>query len=125
MSPSSRGPYDPNRTRELGDIGKLVARTRDSELSEAAYEELVTACVTLCQSEALDSTGQLRPGIDLAGNGRFVRNVIEAAEEEREYRLSEVHGMNLSDLDEAQLMRIELADMQAALRQVLGMTASS
>lgn len=116
---SSYGPH------ELGDIGKLVARTRDSELSEAAYEELVAACTTLCQSEALDSTGQLRPGIDLAGNGRFVRNVIEAAEEEREYRLSEIHGMNLSDLDEAQLMRIESVDMRAALKQVLGMTASS
>lgn len=116
------GSYGPH---ELGDIGKLVARTRDSELSEAAHEELVSSCVTLCQSEALDSTGQLRPGIDLAGNGRFVRNVIEAAEEEREYRLSEIHGTNLSELDETQLMRIELPDMQAALKQVLGMTASS
>ncbi|MFV8172636.1 type VII secretion AAA-ATPase EccA [Mycolicibacterium peregrinum] len=116
---SSYGP------QELGDIGKLVARTRDSELSDAAYEELVTACVGLCQSEALDQSGQLRPGIDLAGNGRFVRNVIEAAEEEREYRLSELHGTNLSELDEAQLMRIEAMDMRAALKQVLGMTASS
>ncbi|MGV0815357.1 type VII secretion AAA-ATPase EccA [Mycolicibacterium boenickei] len=116
------GSYGPH---ELADIGKLVARNRDSELSEAAYDELVTTCVTLCQSEALDSTGQVRPGIDLAGNGRFVRNVIEAAEEEREYRLSEIHGANLSELDEAQLMRIEVADMQAALKQVLGMTASS
>ncbi|WP_066902314.1 type VII secretion AAA-ATPase EccA [Mycolicibacterium houstonense] len=116
------GSYAPH---ELGDIGRLVARTRDSELSDAAYEELVNSCVTLCQSEAIDSTGQLRPGIDLAGNGRFVRNVIEAAEEEREYRLSEIHGANLSELDEAQLMRIELPDMQAALKQVLGMTAPS
>ncbi|MEW2479972.1 type VII secretion AAA-ATPase EccA [Mycobacterium sp. NPDC049093] len=116
---SSYGPH------ELGDIGKLVARTRDSELSDAAYEELVTACIGLCQSEALDQSGQLRPSIDLAGNGRFVRNVIEAAEEEREYRLSELHGMNLSELDEAQLMRIEPVDMRAALKQVLGMTASS
>jgi type VII secretion ATPase EccA len=110
---------------ELADIGRLVARTRDSELSEAAYEELVAASTTLCQGEALDSTGQLRRSIDLAGNGRFVRNVIEAAEEEREYRLSESHGMNLQDLDEAQLMRIELPDMQAALKQVLGMLSTN
>jgi type VII secretion ATPase EccA len=106
---------------ELGDIGRLIARSRDSELSEAAYEELVAACTTLCQGEALDSTGQVRRSVDLAGNGRFVRNVIEAAEEEREYRLSESHGLNLQDLDEAQLMRIELPDMQGALKQVLGM----
>jgi type VII secretion ATPase EccA len=106
---------------ELGDIGRLIARARDSELSDAAYEELVAACTSLCQGEALDSTGQMRRSIDLAGNGRFVRNVIESAEEEREYRLSESHGSNLQDLDEAQLMRIELPDMQAALKQVLGM----
>jgi type VII secretion ATPase EccA len=106
---------------ELGDIGRLIARSRDSELSDAAYEELVSACTTLCEGEALDSTGQMRRSVDLAGNGRFVRNVIESAEEEREYRLSESHGANLQDLDEAQLMRIELPDMQAALTQVLGM----
>jgi type VII secretion ATPase EccA len=106
---------------ELGDIGRLIAKTRDSDLSEAAYEELVSACTALCESKALDSSGQQRNGIDLAGNGRFVRNVIEAAEEEREYRLSESYGANLQDLEESQLMRIELPDMQAALKQVLGM----
>jgi type VII secretion ATPase EccA len=110
---------------ELADIGRLIARTRDSELSDAAYEELVAAATSLCQGESLDSTGQMRRAIDLAGNGRFVRNVIEAAEEEREYRLSESHGMNLQELDEAQLMRIELPDMQAALKQVLGMLSTN
>ncbi len=111
--------------QELADIGRLIARSRDSELSEAAYEELVATCTTLCQGEALDTGGHLRRSVDLAGNGRFVRNVIEAAEEEREYRLSESHGLNLQDLDEAQLMRIELPDMQAALKQVLGMLSSN
>jgi type VII secretion ATPase EccA len=110
---------------ELGDIGRLIARSRDSELSEAAYEELVAACTTLCQGEALDTSGHVRRSVDLAGNGRFVRNVIEAAEEEREYRLSESHAANLQDLDEAQLMRIELPDMQGALKQVLGMLSTN
>ncbi|SEH82215.1 type VII secretion AAA-ATPase EccA [Mycolicibacterium rutilum] len=106
---------------ELGDIGRLIARSRDSELSDAAYEELVATCLGLCEGEALDPSGQLRRRVDLLGNGRFVRNVIEAAEEEREYRLSEQHGTSLQDLDESSLMRIEVSDMQAALRQVLGM----
>jgi type VII secretion ATPase EccA len=110
---------------ELGDIGRLIARSRDSELSDAAYEELVSACTGLCQGEALDSSGEMRRRIDLVGNGRFVRNVIEAAEEEREYRLSESHASNLQDLDEASLMRIEVPDMQAALKQVLGMLTSN
>jgi type VII secretion ATPase EccA len=118
---SKRVRFSSYNAEELGDIGRLIARMRDSELSEAAYEELVGACTTLCQNEAVDTTGQVRRGVDLAGNGRFVRNVIEAAEEEREYRLSESHGTNLQELDEAQLMRIELVDMQNALKQVLGM----
>jgi hypothetical protein len=33
--------------------------------------------------------------------------------------------LNLQDLDEAQLMRIELPDMQAELKQVLGMLSTS
>ena len=118
---SKRIRFESYSAPELGDIGRLIARTRDSELSDAAYEELVSTCVGLCEGTALDASGYQRRGIDLAGNGRFVRNVIEAAEEEREYRLSESHGTNLLDLDEAELMRIELPDMQAALHQVLGM----
>jgi type VII secretion ATPase EccA len=105
---------------ELGDIGRLIARSRDSELTEAAYDELVAACTTLYEGEALDPAGKLRRNIDLAGNGRFVRNVIEAAEEEREYRLSESCGADLEGLDEEQLMRIDLSDMKSALGGVVG-----
>jgi hypothetical protein len=48
--------------------------------------------------------------------------VIEAAEEEREYRLSERQDVSVEDLDEAELMSIELADMRAALENVLNMS---
>lgn len=105
---------------ELGDIGRLIARTRDSELTEAAYDELVSACTALYEGKSADPAGKARRNIDLAGNGRFVRNVIEAAEEEREYRLSEGYGANLEGLDEQQLMRIDLSDMKAALHSVGG-----
>jgi type VII secretion ATPase EccA len=105
---------------ELGDIGCLIARTRDAELTEAAYNELVSACTKLCEGESLDPTGKLRRNIDLAGNGRFVRNVIEAAEEEREYRLSQSYGADLEGLDEQQLMRVDVDDMKAALDSLMG-----
>lgn len=105
---------------ELGDIGQMIARTRDSELTEAAYDELVSVCTALYEAESIDSAGKVRRNIDLAGNGRFVRNVIEAAEEEREYRLSESYGADLDGLDEQQLMRIDLADMKAAVGSVVG-----
>ena len=105
---------------ELGDIGRLIARARDSELTEAAYDELVSVCSALYEGNSVDPAGKVRRNIDLAGNGRFVRNVIEAAEEEREYRLSESYGADLEGLDEQQLMRIDLPDMKAALAGVVG-----
>jgi type VII secretion ATPase EccA len=105
---------------ELGDIGRLIARARDSELAEEAHDALISACTALYQGGSIDSAGKLRRNIDLAGNGRFVRNVIETAEEEREYRLSESYGAGLEGLDEQQLMRIDLPDMKAALSSVVG-----
>jgi type VII secretion ATPase EccA len=105
---------------ELGDIGRLIARIRDSELTEEAYDELVCSCTNLYDAQSVDPAGKLRRNIDLAGNGRFVRNVIEAAEEEREYRLSESYGAGLEGLDEQHLMRIDLVDVKAALNSVMG-----
>jgi Cdc6-like AAA superfamily ATPase len=104
---------------ELGDIARLTARSRDSDLSSAAYDELVAVCQRLCAEESVDHDGNIRTSIDLAGNGRFVRNVIEAAEEERAYRLTETHSAALQNLDEDALMRIESSDMEAALDNLL------
>lgn len=113
--------FDSYSPTELGDIGRLTAQRRDSELSESACDELVKACETLYETTSADDSGQTRRGIDLAGNGRFVRNVIEAAEEEREHRLAEEHEAALEDLDEAELMRIDAVDMRAALKNALAM----
>src|SRR5262249_14977801 len=100
---------------ELGDIAQLIARSRDSELTSAAHDELVAVCERLCGEEATDQHGNVRKCIDLAGNGRFVRNVVEAAEEELAYRLTEGQEAGLQNIDEEVLMRIELGDMKAAL----------
>lgn len=104
---------------ELGDIGRLTAKLRDSELAPEAYDELIATCVRLCNEQSADSEGNVRRNVDLAGNGRFIRNVIESAEEEREYRLSQSHGDDLADVDENDLMRIELGDMKSALSNIL------
>ncbi|WP_327101742.1 type VII secretion AAA-ATPase EccA [Nocardia vinacea] len=104
---------------ELGQIGSLIARSRDSELSEEAMELLIEACGRLYNTERVDQNRQPRRGIDLAGNGRFVRNIIESAEEEREFRLANDETLDLSAVDETVLMRIETPDMQAALTGVL------
>jgi type VII secretion ATPase EccA len=104
---------------ELGDIARLTARSRDSELSSEAYDELVSLCARLCGETSEDKDGNIRSSIDLAGNGRFVRNVIEAAEEERAFRLTESYGAELSSIDEHALTSIELGDMKAALDGIL------
>ena len=104
---------------ELGDIARLTARSRDSELSSEAYDELVAVCSRLCADESPDQEGNMRKSIDLAGNGRFVRNVIEASEEERAFRLTESHGASLHSLDEDDLRLIELSDVKAALGSIL------
>ncbi|QLY31869.1 type VII secretion AAA-ATPase EccA [Nocardia huaxiensis] len=104
---------------ELGQIGNLIAGSRDSELTPEAVALLEAACDKLYNSERTDQSGQPRRGIDLAGNGRFIRNVIEAAEEEREFRLANDISLDLASADAAVLMRIEAPDMEAALATVL------
>ncbi|MGW5386487.1 type VII secretion AAA-ATPase EccA [Nocardia sp. NPDC003963] len=104
---------------ELGRIGEVIAMKRDSDLSEEALKVLIGACDRLYAMESTDQSGQPRRGVDLAGNGRFIRNVIEAAEEEREFRLANDENLDLTDIDEAVLRRIEEPDMRLALATIL------
>ncbi|MCK0517248.1 type VII secretion AAA-ATPase EccA [Williamsia sp. DF01-3] len=116
---SKRIRFDSYSPTELTQIADLLARKRDSLLSAEALRELEMACAPLCHQVELDEFGRERRMIDLAGNGRFVRNVVESAEEEREHRLT-TGTIELADLDDDALMRIEASDMQAALAGVLG-----
>ncbi|WP_216894439.1 type VII secretion AAA-ATPase EccA [Nocardia alni] len=104
---------------ELGQIGLVISKARDSELSEGAQRRLVEACDRLYNMESTDQSGHPRRGVDVAGNGRFIRNLIESAEEEREFRLANDENLDLADIDESMLMRIEESDMEAALHTIL------
>ncbi|WP_054815816.1 type VII secretion AAA-ATPase EccA [Nocardia arizonensis] len=104
---------------ELGQIGEIIASSRDSTLSESALAALIESCRFLYELESTDQSGQPRRGVDLAGNGRFIRNVIEAAEEEREFRLANDTELDLSEVDDEVLMRIEEADMRTALNSII------
>jgi type VII secretion ATPase EccA len=114
--------FDSYTPDELGRIGQVIARKRDSTVSDAALDLLVQACQSLYDQERTDQSGSTRRGIDIAGNGRFVRNIIEAAEEEREFRLAGGHPddlLALADLEAEELMRIDALDMGKALEIVL------
>ena len=105
--------YTPN---ELARIGEYIARQRDSWITPQALAILEEACAPLYHDIRVVD-GNPRRTSDLAGNGRFIRNVIEAAEEEREYRLST--SGDLDSLTHDDLMRIEAPDLNAALTNVI------
>jgi type VII secretion ATPase EccA len=116
---AKRVKFDSYSPEELCDIGRFIARNRDSSVSEDAVDILRAACAELYAAERTDQSGLPRRGVDLAGNGRFIRNVIETAEEEREYRLAMDESLDPRSLDEVTLMRIEADDMRKALEMVL------
>jgi type VII secretion ATPase EccA len=100
---SSYGP------EELVQIADHIAKTKDSMLSEQAREVLQLRCKEL--SDATDGGRRL---IDLAGNGRFVRNVIEAAGAERDYRFTR-ENVDVAAMSDEELMTIDAFDLAAAL----------
>ena len=95
-----------------------MSQARDSVLPAQSVQILQDACRPLYDTVVTDQNGGQVRLIDLAGNGRFVRNVIEAAEEEREYRLSSGE-IDITDLDSDALMRIEPSDMQTAIDNIM------
>lgn len=117
---AKRVKFESYTPEELGRIGQFIASKRDSEVAEDALELLQAACRELYERQVVDQSGEQRRAVDLAGNGRFIRNVIEAAEEEREFRLATDESIDLSAVDETVLMRIEGTDMAKALEGVLG-----
>jgi len=108
--------FDSYTPDELARIGEFIATRRDSALTPEAVVEIEKACTPLYHDIRTEG-GTIRRASDLAGNGRFIRNIIEAAEEEREYRLSTAPDIN--SLSQDDLMRIESCDVQAALSGVL------
>ncbi|MEC3920210.1 type VII secretion AAA-ATPase EccA [Nocardia sp. CDC160] len=94
---------------ELVQIADHIAGKKDSILSASAAEVLRARC-----SELLGQTRDGRRMIDLAGNGRFVRNVIEAAQDERDYRFTR-EGVDVTQLTNEELMTIAASDLTAAL----------
>ena len=94
---------------ELVQIADHLARRKDSLLSEQAREILQERCESLAHE-----TRNGRRLIDLAGNGRFIRNVVEAAEAERDYRFTRDNA-DIAAMTNEELMTIDAFDIAAAL----------
>jgi hypothetical protein len=93
------------------EIAEVIAAGTDSSLSTEAATAVLEAATLLVQS----STNG-KPAIDVAGNGRYARQLVEAGEQTRDMRLA--RSTDIESLDVAQLSEISGADMAAAITSV-------
>ncbi|MBU8819607.1 type VII secretion AAA-ATPase EccA [Mycolicibacterium goodii] len=107
---------------ELVEIAERMAEKRDSTFEKAAHDEMERLFGYLAEATTPDANGVPRRSLDIAGNGRFVRNLVERSEEEREYRLD--HS-DQDDFTDEEMMTITAGDVQrsaAPLLRGLGLT---
>ena len=72
---------------ELTEIATRMAEKRDSVFESTAQAQMEKLFGHLADATTPDAAGVPRRSLDIAGNARFVRNLVERSEEEREYRL--------------------------------------
>jgi ESX secretion system protein EccA len=104
---------------ELIEIANFMAAKRDSVFDQVALEDLEALFAHLAESSKPDATGVERRGLDIAGNGRFVRNVVEKSEEEREFRLDHSEHAETGEFTDEELMTITDADVRNSVEPLL------
>jgi len=96
---------------ELIEIANFMATRRDSMFDQQALDDLESLFAHMASTTKADSVGVERRGLDIAGNGRFVRNVVEKSEEEREFRLDHSEHAKTGEFTDEELMTITAADV--------------
>jgi type VII secretion ATPase EccA len=96
---------------ELIEIANFMATRRDSAFEQPALDDLEALFAHLASTMKADSVGVERRGLDIAGNGRFVRNVVEKSEEEREFRLDHSEHAQTGEFTDEELVTITAADV--------------
>ena len=102
--------------KELVEIAVRMAEKRDSVFEHAAVADMEGLFGQLAASSTPDAAGIERRSLDIAGNGRFVRNLVERSEEEREYRLD--HS-DAEDFTDDELMTITDDDVRRSAHPLL------
>ncbi|WP_454561435.1 type VII secretion AAA-ATPase EccA [Mycobacterium haemophilum] len=108
---ATRIEFDTYSPEELLEIAKVIATAADSSLSAEASDNLLEAAKQLAQR-----TLRGRPALDVAGNGRYARQLVEAAEQCRDMRLAQ--GLDIEQLDVDRLQEINGSDMAEAIATV-------
>ena len=104
---------------ELIEIANFMAEKRDSVFDQAARDDLQGLFAHLAASSKADAAGVERRGLDIAGNGRFVRNVVEKSEEEREFRLDHSEHASTGEFTDEELMTISVEDVRNSVAPLL------
>lgn len=108
---ATRIEFDTYSPDELLEIAKVIAKSSDSTLSPEAAEAFLEAATVL-----RDRSLRGRPALDIAGNGRYARQLVEGAEQCRDMRLAQ--GLDIEALDVDRLQEIDGADMAEAIAAV-------
>jgi type VII secretion ATPase EccA len=108
---ATRIEFDSYQPDEIVDIAKVLAQGSDSTLSDEAAKRVLEAATLLCQ-RALNG----KPALDIAGNGRYARQLVEAGEQNRDMRLARSADFESLGVDE--LSEINGDDMMAAITAV-------
>jgi hypothetical protein len=89
----------------------VIAQANDSVVSEDAAKKVLDAA-TLLGARSLGG----KPALDIAGNGRYARQLVEAGEQARDMRLA--RSLDFESLGVEQLSEISGEDMAAAITAV-------
>lgn len=108
---ATRIEFEPYSSEEIVEIAKGVAGRFDSFLADEAAKQVLDAATLLIQS-----TADGKPALDVAGNGRYARQLVEAGEQARDMRLARSH--DIDSLAVEQLSEISGEDMDAAISSV-------
>jgi ESX secretion system protein EccA len=100
--------YEPD---EIVEIANVLAANNDSALDDLAAKRVLEAA-SLLRQRNLNG----KPALDIAGNGRYARQLVEAGEQNRDMRLA--RSLDFDSLDVQQLSEINGDDMAAAITAV-------
>lgn len=106
-------------SHELVEIARKMAEQRDSVFEQSALDHMDELFEKLATATTPDSNGVERRSLDIAGNGRFVRNIVERSEEEREYRLDHSEQAGTGAFTDEELMTITDRDVNNSVEPLL------
>lgn len=108
---ATRIEFDSYTPDDIVEIAKVIAKANDSQLDEDAAKRVHQAAMLLSQR-----TLNGKPALDIAGNGRYARQLVEAGEQNRDMRLA--RSLDFENLGVEQLSEVNGEDMAAAIAAV-------